>query len=294
MDLSVILVSYNTAQITKECIESIIASLSQSTIRYEIVALDNNSSDDSVAQLSSLSKKYKQLRVIENHENIGFGRGNNKVVAQARGTYVLLLNTDTVVLNTAIEKLYSYAVQHPDHHFVGGKLLNKDQSPQPSCGPYYSLPIIFAALFLRGDYWNLSRFSPTKTERVDWMSGACILTKKSTFEDLGGFDEDIFMYMEEVDLLHRAKKNKKYAYVLPEARFIHYGSMSSGNKKFPILQVYKGFIYLYKKHQSPLAQRCLGFMLQLKADLAIVLGRLTGNTYLTQTYGEAKKLISFS
>ncbi len=293
MDLSIILVSFNTSQVTAECIESIIASLSHSAIRYEIVVLDNNSSDDSVARLNILSKKYKQLRIIEHHENIGFGRGNNKAVAQARGTYILLLNTDTVVLNTAIEKLYTHAVQHPDHHFVGGKLLNKDQSPQPSCGPYYSLPVIFAALFLRGDYWSLSRFSPTKIERVDWMSGACILTKKSTFEHLGGFDEDIFMYMEEVDLLHRAKKHKRYAYVLPEARFIHYGSLSSGNKKFPILQVYKGFIYLYKKHHSALAQRCLGFMLQLKADIAILIGRSTGNTYLTQTYGEAKKLITF-
>lgn len=292
MDLSIILVSYNTAQITKECIESIMSSLSHSAITYEVVVLDNDSSDDSIEQLTRLTKAHSHIRLIKNHENIGFGRGNNRAVRDARGTYILLLNTDTVVLNGAIEKLYNDAVHNPDHHFVGGKLLNKDQTPQPSCGPYYSLPVIAAALYLKGDHWNLSRFSPTKPTYVDWMSGACILTKKTIFEELGGFDEDIFMYMEEIDLLHRARTRGYRAYVLPDARFIHYGSLSSGSKTFPILQVYKGFVYLYKKHHSPLAQRCLRIMLQLKADIAIVVGRVTRNAYLVQTYGEAKKIIS--
>lgn len=290
LDLSVIIISYNTSQITRECIESVIASLRHSTIKYEIVIVDNNSADDSVEQIKKLRSQYKQIKLIENDKNIGFGPANNLGVSKSSGKYVLLLNSDTVVLNSAIEKLLSFAKSQEDADFVGGKLLNKDQSSQPSCGPYYSLPVIFSALFLRGDYWGLSRQSPDKTTRVDWVSGACILTRKEYFEKLDGFDEGIFMYMEEIDLLYRAKKLGYHTYMYPEARFIHYGSLSSGNRTFPILQVYRGFTYLYHKHHGKVARGCLTIMLQLKADIAIVIGKLSHNPYLIQTYEEAKAL----
>ncbi len=292
MDLSVIIVSYNTSQITKECIESVIASLRDSGIKYEILVVDNNSSDDSVAQLKNLSAEHKQLHLIENDKNLGFGPANNLGVKKSKGEYLLLLNSDTVVLNNAIEKLLNFTKSNNDADFVGGKLLNKDQTPQPSTGPYYSLPVIFGALFLRGDYWGLTRQSPEKVKRVDWISGACILTKKEYYEKLDGFDEDIFMYMEEIDLLHRARELGYHVYFYPDAHFIHYGSLSSGNRTYPILQVYRGFIYLYNKHHSKLARACLAIMLQLKADIAIIIGKLSHNPYLVRTYEEAKTLAS--
>lgn len=290
MDLSIIIVSYNTSQITRECIESVIVSLKDSKIKYEIVAVDNSSSDDSVEQLKLLRSEYKQIVLIENDKNLGFGPANNLAVKSAKGNYILLLNSDTVVLNSAIEKLLTFAKSTKDADFVGGKLLNKDQSSQPSSGPYYSLFVIFAALFLRGDYWGLSRQSPDKIKQVDWVSGACILTKKEYYKKLEGFDEGIFMYMEEIDLLHRAKELGYHTYFYPDAKFIHYGSQSSGNRTYPILQVYRGFIYLYGKHHGKVARACLSVMLQLKADIAIILGKLSHNPYLIKTYEEAKTL----
>lgn len=291
MDLSIIIVSYNTSQITKNCIESVILSLENYELRYEIIVIDNDSADDSVEQLKILKAKYKQIQLLESAKNIGFGPANNLGVKKSTGNFVLLLNSDTVVLNDAIQKLLEFAKSNPEAHFVGGKLLNKDMSPQPSAAPFYSLPTVFAALFLKGDYWGLTRSSPIKTRKVDWVSGACILTKKSYFEKLGGFDEDVFLYMEEVDLLYRAKQMGMNTYFYPEARFIHIGFASSGSRSKPIIQVFKGFLYLYKKHHSPTSQTLLKTMLQLKVAISLFIGRVVKNQYLINTYEEAKTLI---
>lgn len=291
MDLSIIIVSFNTSQITKDCIESVILSLKDSQITYEIVVIDNDSSDDSVEQLKKLRLKNKHIQLLESDKNIGFGPANNLAVKKSKGEYILLLNSDTVVLNQAIEKLLEFAKSNSQAHFVGGKLINKDMSPQPSAAPFYSLSIVFAALFLKGDYWGLTRSSPNSTQKVDWVSGACILTKKSTFEKLSGFDEDVFLYMEEVDLLYRARLLGLNTYFFPQAQFIHIGFASSGNRSKPIIQVFKGFLYLYKKHHSTTSQSLLKTMLQLKVAISVFIGRVTKNHYLVSTYEEAKTLI---
>ncbi len=291
MDLSIIIVSYNTSQITRECIESVIFSLENSKLRYEIVVVDNDSSDDSAEQLKLIKTKYKQLQLHENDKNVGFGRANNLGVKKSKGEYILLLNSDTVVLNDAVEKLFEFAKSNPQAHFVGGKLLNADRTAQSSVAPFYSIPVVFAALFLKGDYWGLTRSSPNAIQRVDWVSGACILTKKVHFEKLGGFDEDVFLYMEEVDLLYRAKKLGLNTYFFPKAKFIHIGFASSGNRSKPIIQVFKGFMYLYKKHHSSSAQTVLKTMLQLKIAVSLFIGRVTKNQYLINTYEEAKTVI---
>lgn len=290
MDLSIIIVSYNTSQITKDCIESVVLSLKNSKLKYEIVVIDNDSSDDSVEQLKILKTKYRQIQLLESGKNIGFGPANNQCVKKVKGEYILLLNSDTVVLNDAIEKLLEFTKSNPDAHFVGGKLLNSNRTSQASAAPFYSLPIVFAALFLKGDYWGLTRSSPNTTRKVDWVSGACILTKKTNFEKLGGFDEDVFLYMEEVDLLYRAKKMGFNTYFFPEAQFIHIGFASSGNRSKPIIQVFKGFMYLYKKHHSRTSQFVLKTMLQLKVAVSLFIGRVTKNQYLVNTYEEAKTL----
>jgi len=293
VDLSIIIISYNTREITKKCLESVWRSLKNTKINYEVIVVDNISKDGSVEMLSQLSQnKQNHLVFVANRNNVGFGQGNNQAVKIAQGKYILFLNSDTVILNNAIEKLYQYYVTNEKQvQFAGAKLLNKDLTPQSSAAWFFSLPVIFAALFLRGDYWGLTRFSPNETKKVDWLSGACILTKKSFYQKLDGFDETIFMYMEEVDLLYRAKKMGWHTYIYPSAQIVHLGSASSGEKTFPILQVFKGFIFFYRKHRSKLALFMLKILLKLKALLAYILGRITNNQYLIKTYGEAFKVV---
>ena len=291
IELSIILLSYNTAALTKQTIESILTSLHSAQFKYEIIVFDNASQDKSVDLIKNIAEKNSQVRCIPHTKNLGFSKGNNAAVKLARGIYILFLNSDIIVKDDAISKLLGYYKQNQQTvHFAGGKLFNKDGSAQPSVGPFYSLPVIFCALFLKGDYWGLTRQSPDRIKRIDWVSGACILTTKKCFHTVGGFDENIFMYMDEIDLLFRAKKINLNTFFYPYAPFVHLGSASSEGKTYPILQVYKGFLYFYKKHYSPLAVSLLKGMLQLKALIAIWIGKLTQNQYLTETYAKAYTL----
>lgn len=290
LDLSIIVISYNTRSITKTCLKSIIQSLKHSELTYEIIVIDNNSTDGSPDAIKDLQKANRSIVFLQNKTNEGFAKANNRGAALARGTHLLFLNSDIVVLEAAIPKLVTYYKKQAKHvHFLGGKLLNKNYSDQPSCGPFYTLPVVFAALFLRGDYWNLTRFSPRRVTEVDWVSGACLLTRKKYFTHLGGFDENIFMYMDEIDLLYRAKEKGYRVFFYPDARFIHLGSASSGGRTYPILQVYRGLRYFYQRHK-PKSIFFLRVMLKWKAIVGIVIGTIFNNRYLKKTYGEAFKI----
>jgi len=289
-ELSIIIISYNTAEITKNCLESVVKSI-ENKINYEIILVDNASSDKTISLLTDYGLRITNLKLIKNDKNLGFAKANNQGVKVAKGKYILFLNSDIVVLEDAIAKLLDFfKTKENTIHFLGGKLLNKNLSPQPSCGPFYTLPVVFGALFLRGDYWGLTRSSPNKVKEVDWVSGACILTKKEHFDKIGGFDEKIFMYMDEIDLLYRAKKQEFKVYFYPESRFIHLASASSGGKTYPILQVYKGFLYFYKTHYSRLEIFLLKILLKLKALIALSIGKLSNNNYLIETYEKAYRI----
>lgn len=289
--LSIITVSYNTKEITENCLKSIYTETTKTP--FELIVMDNNSTDGSVQMLEEFKKNASNFRLLRNSENLGFGKGNNKAALAAKGDYLLFLNSDTIVLQKGIDNLFNFYTSHEGSlHFLGGKLLNKDKTPQPSCGPFYTLPIVFAALFLKGDYHGITRYSPDIARRVDWVSGACILTKKEYFQSIGGFDEHIFMYMEEIDLLFRARKQRFLTWFTPSAQFIHLGSASSNGKTFPILQVYRGFLYFYKKHYSPFLTVLLSLLLQLKAVAALIIGLATGNKYLIKTYAQAYRIAS--
>lgn len=289
IDLSIIIVSFNTKEITKNCLDSINRSLINSKIKYEIIVVDNNSHDGSKEMLEKYSQdKKNHTFYFQTNDNLGFGKGNNFGVKKSRGKYLLLINSDTIVLGRSIEKMfYFYLKNEKKVHFLGPKLLNADLTPQPSACHFFTLPVVFASLLLKGDYWGLTRFSPEKFKKVDWVSGACILTKKSYYNKLDGFDKNIFMYMEEVDLLYRAKKIGLNTFFYPEAKIIHLGSASSGGKTFPILQVYKGFIFFYKKHYSFFHLLILHFILKTKALIALLIGKIKNNQYLIETYEKA-------
>ncbi len=291
-DLSIVIVSYNTKRITKDCIESVNRSLASSKIKYEIIVADNDSHDGSGEMLQKMAAdKSNHLVYFQTGENLGFGRGNNYAVSRSKGEYILLLNSDTIVLNRAIDKLFSfYRERQKWIHFLGPKLLNRDLTPQASAARFFTLPVVFASLLLKGDYWGYTRSSPDRFMKVDWVSGACFLTTKKIYQRFGGFDKKIFMYMEEVDLLYRAAKKNLNTYFYPDSQIIHLGSASSNGKTFPILQVYRGFLFFYKKHYSWLDLVGLHLILKFKAAIAYLIGRIKNNQYLISTYGEAFKI----
>lgn len=288
MDLSVIIVSYNTKKLTEDCLTSVVKSLKDAKLTWEILLIDNVSTDGTREMISN---KFPMVKTIFNDENIGFGRANNQGIKAATGEYLLLLNSDTVVLNHALGKLYAFARQHPNS-FVAPKLLNTDRSPQTSCGPFFTLPVVFASLFLLGDRIGLTRWSPNHVRKVSWASGAVLMAPKRLFMNDLLFDEKIFMYMEEIDLLYRAKKKGYATYFYPRSLIVHLGSGSSTNKKKgPVLNIYRGYMYLYGKHASPFSLGVLKLMLKIKAVIGWCIGICIGSAYLKETYAEAYQLV---
>jgi|SRR3989338_1563675 len=289
VDLSIIIISYNTKDITEKCIRMVMASLNRDPdIKAEIIVLDNNSTDGSVEMLEKLGK---EIRLIKSKENLGFARGNNRAVKDATGKYLMFLNSDTEAVENAVPQLYR--LFHDNKHgfdAAGGKLLNTDGTLQASAGRFYTLPVAFAALFLKADSWGLSRSSPSRAKEIDWVSGACFIIRKSNFERLGGFDEAIFMYWDEVDFFYRARQKGLTVGFFPEPTFIHHEGASSNSRTQPILNVYTGYRHFYKKHYSPVHLKILRDMLQLKAVLSVVIGKLTGNRYLVETYSQAYEI----
>lgn len=283
MDLSIIIPSFNTKNLLDRCLKSIVNSLRSSSMQYEIIVVDNASKDGTRELLKS---KYPRVKTILKNMNIGYGRSNNLAIKESKGKYILLLNSDTVVLKEGIEKLFLYC-KNDQRAFVGGKLLNEDMSSQPSCGPFYTLPVVALMLFAKGDYWGATRTSPNEVKQVDWVSGACLIGLKSNFLEVGLFDEAIFMYMEDKEFLYRAFKKGYSTYFYPSAQFIHTGAASSDNRRKPVVNIYRGLRYFYEKHRSPWSLSILRVMLWAKALLAIQLGRMIGRQDLIQTYEEA-------
>lgn len=321
--LSINIVSYNTESLTMECLKSIQRSIAKSWITQnpqediEVVIVDNFSKDCTVEAIEKLQKSFPcRIKLIKSQSNLGFGKGHNLASKESEGEILLLMNTDTLLMGDFLALLVSKFMQRNQPklekyknlvkdesygakvHFLGPKLLNQDLTPQPSCGPYYSIPVIIGALFLKGDHLGFTRMSPNIDTQVDWISGACIMCKKSDFEEIHGFDEEIFMYMEEVEMLYRARRKGMTVWFTPTPQAIHVGSASS-NKTYPITQVYKGFLYLYKKHHSALSLTMVQSILTLKSKVAIVLGKILRHHDLVDTYEESltvlkdcKKLIS--
>jgi GT2 family glycosyltransferase len=289
-DLSIIVLSYNTAEITADCVRSILASLEKDqSVTAEVIVWDNNSTDKSVAELKKINDE--RLKIIAHKENLGYTGGNNKAAEMAKGDVLLFLNSDIVVVEDAVPRMYRFFHSQKSFDFLGARLLNKDKSPQASCGRFYNVPVAFAALFLKGDSWGASRWAVRKIQRVDWASGAALMTRAETFKKLKGFDDSLFMYWDEIDLLYRASKQKMVTGVYPDAAFIHLEGASSNSRTQPILKVFQGYIHFYKKHYSPLQQTCILYMLQLKAVIAYVIGTITGNNYLIETYRQAYEII---
>lgn len=282
-ELSIIIISYNTLDITKRCLETVVASLkTDPVLKAEIIVLDNDSSDGSVDML----KKFPGIVGIYSKENLGFGKGNNEAVEQAKGEYLLFLNSDTEALDDAIPQLLSQFKQSK-FDFAGARLLNKNKTIQFSVGRFYTLPITFLALFLFADRWHGTRYSPDSPQKVDWVSGACFITRTNTYQQLNGFDPAIFMYWEEVDLFYRAAQKNLSVGFFPQPTFIHLEGASSKSRTAPIVKVFEGYLIFYKKHYSPLHVGMLRCMLQLKALSSLLVGKLIGSTYLTETYSKA-------
>jgi len=276
--ISIIIVSFNTKALLKKCLDSIKGN-------HEIIVVDNASTDGSAKMVK---ENFPKVKLIVNKKNLGFGAANNQGIKTASGDYLLLLNSDTVVINDAPLKMADFLASNQQIGVVGCRLLNPDGSLQPSAGPFPNLKVAFAMLFLEHWLKNLVRASYPQTAEVDWVMGAALMVKKEVIDKAGLMDEGIFMYMDEVEWCFRIKKAGFKVFFYSEAQITHvFGGSSKSGRQAPIVNIYRGLIYLYQKHYSAYQLKILKFMLKLKAGTAWLVGKLTGNAYLIKTYAQA-------
>ncbi|HXS14589.1 MAG TPA: glycosyltransferase family 2 protein, partial [Candidatus Saccharimonadales bacterium] len=256
---------------------------------FEYIVVDNHSEDNSAEILKKEVKKYPNFNFIESPLNNGFGAGNNLGSRKAKGEYLLFLNNDTKITGSGIADMLSYATAHPEIAILGGQLLNFDETPQVSTGPFYTLfPLLFLLL-------GMQRFgggdkNPADVQKVDWVKGALFMIKKDVFEKLHGFDERIFMYTEDMELCFRAKKMGYDTYFYPTKGILHKDQGSSG-RTFAIVHIYKNLLYFYQKHMPRWQISIAKLLLQTKAIFLIVYGKAFKKPYFVETYEKAFNVV---
>ncbi len=282
MDLSIIIVNFNTRDFLKNCLKSIFDQAG----KFEVWVVDNASSDGSVEMVE---REFPQVKLIKNKENTGFAKANNLALKMANGQFVFLLNSDTILKEQTLNKIINFLRNKSEAGAIGVKLLNADGKTQPSAGKFYS---IFNALIMLvgGERFGLLRSSPLRISEVDWVSGAALIVRKDILDKVGLLDENFFMYMEEVEWCFRIKKAGFKIFFYPDAEVIHY-ERGSSSKSVSIWGIYKGLAYFFKKHKPPWQVFILKAMLKTKAAIAWIAGVVSGNQYLKATYSKAFHLI---
>ena len=231
VQVSIIIVNFNCGQYVFNCIESILKYTQ--TVEFEIILIDNGSMDGSVHEIRV---KFPEIRIVTNSHNIGFGAANNVGARFASGEYLFFLNPDTLLLDDCISQLYQFLLQSSRNIAgLGCKLVKPDGDSTTSFGNFPTLFQQFSDIGFRvfyNDYYNnrLSLSPPVNfntPHKVDYISGADIMIKKGIFQELGGFDEQYFMYFEDADLFFRLRKGGYEAWLLPGVKILHYGSITT-------------------------------------------------------------------
>lgn len=256
LDLSITICSWNTQDDLRHCLQSLERERTEASI--EVIVWDNASQDHSAEMVE---KEFPWVRLIRSPENVGFSAGHNRAAQCARGRLLLVLNSDTFVHPGALKKIIDYMKEHPTVAILGPKLLNPDGTLQYSCRKF---PTPMAALFRNTPLGKLFPRNPflrdylmqdwshDEIREVDWVSGAAMCFQREAWEKLKGFDEQFFMYMEDVDICYRAWKEGMRVVYFPDAVVTHAIGRSTdlvANKM--IREFHKSMLLFYKKNYLP-------------------------------------------
>ncbi|MGQ0434283.1 MAG: glycosyltransferase family 2 protein [Microthrixaceae bacterium] len=216
--LSIVIVNWNGEDLLPGCLEPL------ESAGFDVIVVDNGSTDGSLALLRS---RYSWVRVVANTDNRGFAVANNQGIADADGEYVLLLNNDTVPNVVALETVVAFLDEHPDVGVAGPSVADPDGSPQPSCGPGPSLGTeLLARTMLHRLLPGIRARAPSRTQRVDWVTGAVLFVRRALARDVGGLDEGMFMFYEDLDLCARARERGFEVWFVATPPIVHIGGAS--------------------------------------------------------------------
>lgn len=286
MDLSIIIVNWNTREYLERCLASVGPEIKRLAPRnVEVVVVDNRSTDGSS---DMVRRDFPSVRLIESEKNLGFAGGNNMALQSSVGEHLLLLNPDTEVFPGAIEGLLKYLEAHPRTGAVGPALLNPDGTLQASAYPAPTLGrelwrLLHLDRLRRISSYPLLMWRGEDSQQVDVIQGACLMTRREVLTQVGMLDEGFFMYTEEVDLCLRIRQAGWNIVWLPSLEVVHHGGQST--RQVPsdmFLQLYRSKIRYFRKHQG--ASGALRYKAVLL--LAIAARLLSGPVALLRVKGE--------
>lgn len=259
LDLSIIIVNWNTQELLADCIVSLQETIHN--VSYDIWVVDNASSDGSV---DMVRRRFPSVKLIVNTDNEGFARANNRAMAQSTGRYMLLFNSDALATPGAVEALLHLADQQPGAGIVGAHLVNADGSFQASHTAFPTLGREFLILSGLGrklhGYWYPSHAANEDkgAVAVDYVEGACLLVRRTAYNAVGGLDEGYFMYAEEVDWCFTMQRQGWQVWYEPAARVIHLGGGSSRNRRTAReADLYRSRVRFFRKHRGAAAATAL-------------------------------------
>jgi GT2 family glycosyltransferase len=273
MDLSIVVVNWNTRDLLRACLVSIERTVEH--LEYEVLVVDNNSTDGSAELVAT---EFPGTTLIRNAANVGFARANNQAIAASSGRHVLLLNSDAELLAGTAEAMVRSLDANPRTGVVGVQVLNPDGSFQASYADFPGLvgELLLAttlAARLRGAaYPNYAEAQSQDDCKVDWVSGACLMARRSAIEDVGPLDETYFMYTEETDWCYRFKRRGWEVQYLASARVLHWGSQSS--RRVPERRrslVYRSKWLFMRKHRGLAAAELFRALLWAASALKLIL-----------------------
>ncbi len=272
-ELAILIVTWNSQATIRECLNSI--NKNCQGLSCEVLVWDNASTDQTV---EIIKREFPEIKLFGSPENLGFARGNNALVDKTNAEFILFLNPDTVVMNDCIQRMLQYIKENKNAVALGPKLLYADGSFQLS---YAKFPNLWTELFTKiyqrsanqKRLWVTSYLerNSQKTKEADWVSGACLLTRREALNSVGKFDGNFFLYFEDADLCHRLKSKGKIIY-FPVAEVKHVVGEST---KFQNLETEFHYrqsqIYYYRLHNSWFSNLILKLYLSAKFGLAFIL-----------------------
>jgi GT2 family glycosyltransferase len=274
--VSVVIVTYRSMNELPGCMESVL----KQSVPIEVLLIDNASPDGTTQMVSDIAKRSDNVHAILNSENIGLAAGNNCAVGKCHGDYVLILNPDTVLPEKTLERMVRFLELNPDVGALGPKSLYEDGTPHVSFHRHWGLLHVIAwrilpYRFVRAFY---DRFSSFEFQDVLFVSGACLLVRRGIFEQIGGYDPEYFLTVEDaIDLCIRVKESGRRIVFYPDAEVIHFTGRSGSQVHYLVVwQGVRGTVYHFLKHKGKvsalLVSALLGSATLVRVLIAGVLG----------------------
>jgi len=255
--LSIVIVSYNTREILRQCLRSIFHQ--EQGVEFEVIVVDNGSRDQSPAMVR---KEFRSARLIENPHNQGFSVANNQAFPLCRFDRILLLNSDTIVLPGTLSHMVEFLEEHHEAGIVGCKLVKPDGDMDLACRRSFPTPLVALYKFVglqrmfpvsrRFARYNLTYLDPNRTYEVDSIVGAFMLIRRELLERVGGLDEGFFMYGEDLDWCRRARAAAFKVYYVGEHQIVHLKGASSKKESFRMnWHFHHAMYHFHRKHFTP-------------------------------------------